>query len=347
VKLIQHAIWRGAASAQRAAMMMGSTLRLLAAATLASVVSPSHHASKLAYATCSENDPLQIFRTTFHASDKGHDNPGMIVDENTGRCLSVLDCKLDIPYPGAGTYGEIVLDVCGVDKCDGKSSQWFEQPGTSAEHMLFESAMSIEKKQCFGVNVVGKDDTGTQAHGDYQMTAWPFGAGISCPSTGSQNADFQFDPKSGLIKLGMVDAGRVQAECSDVSNCCVKALPCIAPECSLPSGWGWTLILIFFVSSLLYIGGGALYAIKVQGKDFQTDEAKWRVLLPHRSYWLAGVSLVTDGCAWSRMTVSKRINKGSHHGGWYAQHDAPSAFLLLPRMDRFGRRPTVAEQSVT
>ncbi len=51
---------------------------------------------------------------------------GHVVDDASGRCLSVLDCALPSAQPqlNAAQMGVAVLDECGAGPCAGKNQQW-------------------------------------------------------------------------------------------------------------------------------------------------------------------------------------------------------------------------------
>jgi hypothetical protein len=78
------------------------------------------------------------------------------------------------------------------------------------------------------------------------------------------------------------------------------------------------------IATVCYIGGGAAYAIKVQGKG--TDKPK--ELLPHPEFWLTVKALVFDGVAFTVLQAKAHLNKSSSTVGYEplkgdTQHDGP------------------------
>jgi hypothetical protein len=72
-----------------------------------------------------------------------------------------------------------------------------------------------------------------------------------------------------------------------------------ATECCEPSafGWGWTFILLIFLSGGLYVGGGIAYEVKTTGATPGVEA------LPHREHWQNVYALVQDGVAFSKRRV--------------------------------------------
>ena len=66
--------------------------------------------------------------------------------------------------------------------------------------------------------------------------------------------------------------------------------------------WGVTMLLFLGVGGMLYVGGGAVYAKKVQGKEVTPATAL--AAHPHHSLWLSLGGLVADGVVFSRALVS-------------------------------------------
>ena len=91
---------------------------------------PPRHAYPWALGPCgSANADAQAWRVPA-PGETGH-----IVDDATGRCVSVLDCALPNAQPQlrGAQMGLAVLDVCGSGSCGGKNQQWTNaaSPGKS------------------------------------------------------------------------------------------------------------------------------------------------------------------------------------------------------------------------
>ena len=68
-----------------------------------------------------------------------------------------------------------------------------------------------------------------------------------------------------------------------------------------------TFLLLFFVSAILYVGGGAIYAVRQGVKPMQSVSAH-----PHMQHWLFIGALVRDGVAFSRAKIDNiRSRTGS------------------------------------
>jgi hypothetical protein len=91
--------------------------------------------SGLKFAACDPKDPLQKWDV-----EQPEQGVGEIRDRETGRCVSVLDCKnkqsIPMPYQDVG---QVVLDECGTGSCDGKNSKWTAAAAAAAGWVIFES----------------------------------------------------------------------------------------------------------------------------------------------------------------------------------------------------------------
>ena len=66
--------------------------------------------------------------------------------------------------------------------------------------------------------------------------------------------------------------------------------------------WGFTMLLLLGAGGVLYVGGGAAYAKKVQGREVTPTTAL--ASHPHHGLWLSLGGLVADGVVFSRALVS-------------------------------------------
>ena len=152
-------------------------------------------------------------------------------------------------------------------------------------------SQAADKTKC--LNAVG-DPTATHK---YTLVVW------DCqPPSPTTNDAWHWNKKTGNFKTPQPYGG---ATC-DKSNCCLSPLPCTTP-CVLPSGWGVVFLLVFSVTTFLYVMGGAGYAIKVQGKDYKTDGVT--SLCPHHAMWAFLSGLVNDGAALTSASIQAQIAK--------------------------------------
>ena len=95
--------------------MMQQLLLLLLAAPFTAA---SRSWSALTFNDCSAQDPLQLFDSPAIGST------GQVIDRATGRCLTVLDCK--VPGTSSALSGNSMaeLEVCGKSSCGGKDQEW-------------------------------------------------------------------------------------------------------------------------------------------------------------------------------------------------------------------------------
>jgi hypothetical protein len=77
---------------------------------------------------------------------------------------------------------------------------------------------------------------------------------------------------------------------------CLEAEPCVAP-CMLPSSWGASFLAVFLAAGTLYLAGGAVYAVKLQGKSYAGDGLTGMV--PHAAFFMRLDGLVRDGVVFS------------------------------------------------
>jgi hypothetical protein len=97
------------------------------------------------------------------------------------------------------------------------------------------------------------------------------------------------------LKIGTAGLG-YGASCPAGAECCLEALPCVAPSCSLPAGFGWTFVLVLLGCSALYLGAGVAHAVKGRGVPLSAGAMQ---LVPHAESWVALWGLVQDGCAFT------------------------------------------------
>lgn len=83
--------------------------------------------------------------------------------------------------------------------------------------------------------------------------------------------------------------------------------------------WGAAVLLVMLIGGLLYIGVGAAYAHKIQGKSPQRDGVV--ALFPHAAHWKHFWGLVVDGATWSAAVASKHL-RGVRRDGFEAVGDA-------------------------
>ena len=250
-------------------------LRLLAAvhsvaAPTAATASPQS-SSLLTYAACSDSG-YQRF------SIDAPDGTGRINDDETGRCLTVRSCgatALSKPYEA------VQLDDCGVnDLCDGNSQQWKASPipGKPDTFLLTSAVVAPggDSSTEFCLNAVS-DKSATEG---IELVVWK---GCSAAETNQQ----------------WIVTEQAQLKTNDPAKAttpCMQAMPCVAP-CVLPGGWGSTFLVVFAIGLAVYVVGGALYAVQVQGKSYQEDGAYG--LLPQAEFLLALRGLAVDGANWS------------------------------------------------
>ena len=115
------------------------------------------------------------------------------------------------------------------------------------------------------------------------------------------------------------------------------------PDCSVPSSWGGTFLLVCLLVTILYLSGGAQYASKVQGKTFRGQHS-WIALLPHHVQWVGAFSLVTDGCSFTRAELSKRWSVRSDVASSTASATAKNADGLLANRQAITKASKQGEQ---
>jgi hypothetical protein len=177
---------------------------------------------------------------------------GKIIDVDSGRCLTAKICSA--PWPGGATTCKnacsmkdgdddgtevVVLEDCDLkDTCGGATAQWKSTQVAGGYHFTSQGG---SKNKC--LNAVG-DPTYSRM---YKL--------VVCTCGVESNFLWKFDTKSRHITT---TAPYSTAPCPDKSNCCLAADPCTLPCSWSPGGWGWTFVLILFLSMLLYVGGGAV-----------------------------------------------------------------------------------------
>jgi hypothetical protein len=209
---------------------------------------------------------------------------GQVTDKETGRCLSVLDCKLpsEIASLAAAKMGVAVLDVCGGGMCAGLNQKWSRTAAT-APAFEFISALQPSWKLMgtYRPAEVNNEDIVVQNVGP-----------------GNPNTEFTaVAPGADWTQLKIAPAPFYGSRCPTGTDCCLEALPCAAP-CVLASGWGVAFIVVLVVSTTLYVGGGIAHAHKAKGEALALGNL--RQLLPHVPQWLALAGLVADGCAFCK-----------------------------------------------
>jgi hypothetical protein len=122
-----------------------------------------------------------------------------------------------------------------------------------------------------------------------------------------------------------------------------------ATECCEPPefGWGWTFILLIFLTGGLYAGGGIAYAVKTTGASPGLEA------LPHQEHWQNIYALVQDGVAFSKRRVlqsraARLITKVTGHklGGAGAYSPLPKSAAPTPGQATGGGAPSAAADAV-
>ena len=117
---------------------------------VAGAAAATDHTSKLMFATCSADEPLQRFSVDIDGPGK----TGEIRDDETGRCIGVRGCSVALQFAPGGvpsggtTFGEAVLDACGSE-CSGKATQW--KQSQDAAGLVFVS--EADTSACFALCV--------------------------------------------------------------------------------------------------------------------------------------------------------------------------------------------------
>jgi hypothetical protein len=76
---------------------------------------------------------------------------------------------------------------------------------------------------------------------------------------------------------------------------CLQALECL-PPCELSAAWGGTFLLASCGLLALYVGAGAVYSVKAQGKSLRQDGVIG--VLPQAEFFMALRGLVEDGLSY-------------------------------------------------
>ena len=282
---------------------------LLAAAATVVVAQPAPagglgpHASNLQFKPCSPTTAPQMWKVP----EPGE--TGEIVDEETGRCVSILDCLLPGKQPAlaAQKMGVGVLDECGAGPCAGKNQQWTTTAGTAPGVFELVSTLTAEVDQrrrlqaeswklmgTFNPELVDNENVVVQKIVAVTNTAFQ----LATPGSTTW----------GGLKIGSAmqgGAGGYGRTCPAGDSCCLEAMPCVAPSCTLPSSLGWTFTIFITVSTTLYVFGGVAYNHKVKGEDLtKTNLPK---LLPHVDHWKAFGGLVSDGFAFSKVQAAEKM----------------------------------------
>lgn len=209
------------------------------------------------------------------------------------RCLQAAECET------SGEYARVHVDRCDVEyACGGKHTQW--QPSTHENFLGFQNLGSTKTHMCLNnVGAWAPPDN----KGPTWVCTWSMNQG-DCSNSGD-NSQYTYE-KDKTIK----SPNPRPADSCVGQDCCLTALPCVAP-CIPPSSWGWTFIVLLGVSSVLYIGGGVTYNVKLNGMEPSMQA------LPNPEQWRAFYGFVADGIAYSRRQLSAYIAnyKGGDFGG--------------------------------
>ena len=264
--------------------------------------------SGIKMAECAEGDELQRWEV-----EELDGKPGRIRDSLTGRCLAVETCAVTA---GAAQWKPVRLDECGAAPatggaaCDGKNEQWIAVPST-AGGLMFKSALTVCARPCFLGPALRLTLVLEQAAGTCYCLNIPGDLSLGGHSVVAYG-DPTCDPNANNNHF--LDAAKGQLEATTgtggCKRCCVTADPCVAP-CSLPLGWGWSFIIVFGCSSVLYLFGGLWWAVKVQGKMPTHNVSFMLGEHPHAAYWQGFHGCVHDGIVYAvRRQASWRAGKG-------------------------------------
>jgi hypothetical protein len=144
----------------------------------------------------------------------------------------------------------------------------------------------------FSLNAVGTPDG---------IVANPHGAGIILPTERAKlksavwvvayggdswfngaNNQWQFIPATGQLQVTQAADIMLYTICKDHgTDCCMVVEPCHFPCMLISSGWAFVLLLTLGIGG--YLGLGAAYAMKVQGKSVARVDEGDRVILHGRS----------------------------------------------------------------
>ena len=205
------------------------------------------------------------------------DRRGRVQDTATGRCLSVLDCN--VPFASNGpwaTYGVVVLDVCGAGPCSGSNQDWTFTPPTPGEPQSLEATELPDGKGngwCLNSPLNPAEVDGQEI--------------IMYRACDAANSKVTLKRDGTLVAAGGVAAGK-----------CLTSLPCSSsstPPCALPSSWGSAFLLLLFLCSTVYVGGG----IWLGGRNGVTG-TPGLAAHPHAAAWKELAGLVADGVHWAR-----------------------------------------------
>ena len=268
-------------------------LRLLLLTQLAAVAVASHQSqtwSHVQFAKCVAGDEHQRWEIDSITEVT------TITSAVDGRCLQAAECET------SGEYARVHVDRCGVEyQCENKHTQW--RPSSQTAGILgFQNMGSTKTHMC--LNNVGSWAP-PDNEGPTWVCTWSFGEG-DCSAVGD-NSQYTY----GKDKTIRSPNPRPADSCVG-QDCCLTALPCVAP-CVPPSAWGWTFIVLLAVSSALYIGLGMAYNVKVHGMK-PTIQA-----LPHPEQWRALLGLVADGVGYSSYQLGAFIE--SYQGGDFGGGD--------------------------
>jgi hypothetical protein len=242
------------------------------------------HVSQLTWAACSKSG-YQLFAI------EAPDGMGMIKDSKTGRCLTVRSCDAAAL---SKEYEAVQLDECGAaDRCDGKAQQWKATPiAGRRKTYLLTSAVGSGAEFC--LNAVS-DKSATEG---FELIVW---RGCSADET---NEQWVVTP---LSQLKTNDPAKAAAPC-------LQARECVAP-CELSGAWGLTFLAVFGTLLAVYVGVGAAYGVKAQGKSLRQDGVIG--VLPQADCFMALRGLVEDGCNWT-VDMYVRMSSGRSRRTIYA-----------------------------
>eukprot|EP01050_Picozoa_sp_SAG11_P013601 SAG11_NODE_1601_length_4605_cov_2.581891_2_plen_221_part_00 len=119
---------------------------------------------------------------------------------------------------------------------------------------------------------------------------------------------FEFDAgaSGGVLGHGWCGCGALvgnRCEGVDAAGATNSSYEVIIPP---PQMGGWIFVAIFFLGAVLYAVGGAVFAVKIQGKDRKRDGVA--SMFPHRKQFLELAGLVSDGFALTVATAKAQLN---------------------------------------
>jgi hypothetical protein len=96
---------------------------------------------------------------------------------------------------------------------------------------------------------------------------------------------------------GMPCSGDASSKCGGTNFIEVWKVDC-------GSDWGWAFLLTVLICTTLYVGGGTVYSVKIQGTPPGLEA------LPHREFWAAARGLVVDGARYTKARVDEARGGG-------------------------------------